>query len=237
MFTAPDIHPCVQYEPSCVERPAPDPPPVALADLSERLRRAGPAGLDDADALRLACGASAAAAAALLAEFGSLPEVLAAPCAALARIVTATQAARLALAHDLVRRVLERPLRRRPVLSSSTALTAYLRGVLAGRSREQFRVLFLDKKNQLIRDEVMGEGTVDHAPVYPREVLRRALELNASALILAHNHPSGDPAPSAADVDMTRQVIAAAAALRIVVHDHVVVGGDEVASFRALGLI
>ena len=98
-------------------------------------------------------------------------------------------------------------------------------------------MLFLDKKNQLIADEVMAEGTVDHAPVYPREVMRRALELNASAAILVHNHPSGDPTPSSADIDMTRQVIDAGRALRIAIHDHVVVGRDGVASFKALGLI
>jgi DNA repair protein RadC len=96
---------------------------------------------------------------------------------------------------------------------------------------------FLDKKNQLIVDEVMNEGTVDHAPVYPREVARRALELSASAVILVHNHPSGDPTPSAADIDMTRQVIEAGRALKIAVHDHLVVGREGVASFKALGLI
>jgi DNA repair protein RadC len=98
-------------------------------------------------------------------------------------------------------------------------------------------VLFLDKKNQLIADEVCGEGTVDHAPVYPRELMRRALELSASALILVHNHPSGDPTPSSADVDITRQVIEAGRSLRIAVHDHQVVGRDGVASFKALGLL
>ncbi|HEY2356500.1 MAG TPA: DNA repair protein RadC, partial [Phenylobacterium sp.] len=113
----------------------------------------------------------------------------------------------------------------------------YLRTVMTGVPREQFRVLFLDKKNQLIADEVMGRGTVDHAPVYPREVVRRALELNASALVLAHNHPSGDPTPSTADVDMTRQIVEAARTLSIAVHDHIVVGGAETASLRALGLM
>ena len=98
-------------------------------------------------------------------------------------------------------------------------------------------MLFLDKKNAIILDEVMNRGTVDHASVYPREVMRRALEVDASALILVHNHPSGDPAPSAADVDMTRQVIDAGRPLRITVHDHLVVGAEGVASFKALGLI
>jgi DNA repair protein RadC len=116
-------------------------------------------------------------------------------------------------------------------------VVAYLKIVLAGVPREQFRVLFLDKKNQLIADEVMGTGTVDHAPVYPREVVRRALELNSSAVIIAHNHPSGDPTPSAADTQMTREVVEAARTLRIAVHDHIIVGAGEVASLKGLGLM
>jgi DNA repair protein RadC len=126
---------------------------------------------------------------------------------------------------------------RRAVISSWSALTAYLKTTMAHRTREAFRVLFLDKKNQLIADEIMAEGTVDHAPAYPREVMRRALELAASAIILVHNHPPGDPTPSTADIDMTRQVIEAGRALRIAIHDHVVVARDGIASFKALGLI
>ena len=99
-----------------------------------------------------------------------------------------------------------------------------------------FHVLFLDKKNRLIADERMGHGSVDHAPVYPREVVRRALELASSSLILVHNHPSGDPSPSAADVEMTKQVVEAGQPLRVTVHDHLVVGRDGVASLKALGL-
>jgi len=108
---------------------------------------------------------------------------------------------------------------------------------MTGAPREQFRVLFLDRKNRLIADEVMGQGTVDHAPVYPREVARRALEWHASAVVLAHNHPSGDPTPSPADVEMTREVIAAGRVLRLAVHDHVIVGGQSCASLRGLGLL
>jgi DNA repair protein RadC len=193
--------------------------------------------LDDAEALQLASGASPEQVRALLDEVGSLPQVLAASPAALGRFVRPAAAGRLALARDLAQRLLRAPLRERPVISSWSALTDYLRAGLAGRSRERFHVLYLDKKNRLIRDEIEGEGTVDHAPVYPREILRRALELDASALILAHNHPAGDPTPSSADVEMTRQVVEAARALRISVHDHVVVGGHDVASFRALGLL
>jgi len=126
---------------------------------------------------------------------------------------------------------------RRPVLSSWTALTAYLRAALAHAPREQFRTLYLDKRNILIREEWRADGTVDHAPVYPREVVRRALELSASAMILVHNHPSGDPTPSRADIDMTRRVIDAAGVFDIEVHDHVIVGREGTRSFRALGLM
>ena len=108
---------------------------------------------------------------------------------------------------------------------------------MAHRGQEQFRVLYLDRKNVLIADEAQGEGTVDHVPVYPREVVKRALELDASALILVHNHPSGDPTPSQADIDMTRQVEAAAAALGLALHDHLVIGKGREISFRAEGLL
>ena len=139
--------------------------------------------------------------------------------------------------HEATLRIGRETVVKRTVISSWTALLAYIRVALANEPREQFRVLFHDKKNQLIADETMNEGTVDHAPVYPREVMRRALELSASSLILVHNHPSGDPTPSQPDIDMTRQVIEAGKALRITVHDHLVVGRDGVASFKALGLI
>jgi DNA repair protein RadC len=124
----------------------------------------------------------------------------------------------------------------RPVISSWSALLGYVRVALANESREQFRVLFLDKKNQLIADEVLNHGTVDQALVYPREVMRRALELSSSNLILLHNHPSGDPTPSRPDIDMTKQIVEAGKALKITVHDHLVVGREGVASFKALGL-
>jgi DNA repair protein RadC len=139
--------------------------------------------------------------------------------------------------HEAALRIGREQVQKRPVISSWSALLAYVKTELAHEPREQFRVLFLDKKNRLIADEMLGQGTVDHAPVYPREVARRALELSASALILVHNHPSGDPHPSAADVDMTRQVAAAIRVLNIALHDHLVVGKDGVASFKALGLL
>jgi len=176
---------------------------------------------------------------ALLARFGSLAAALAAPIDELCALkgVGRAVALDLKLLHEATLRIHRGEASKRTVISSWSALLAYVRIALAHEPREQFRVLFLDKKNQLIADDVMGRGTVDHAPVYPREVVRRALELSASAAILVHNHPSGDPAPSRADIDMTRQVIEAGRALGVAVHDHLIVGRDGVASFKALGLI
>ncbi len=125
----------------------------------------------------------------------------------------------------------------RPVVSSWEALIDYCHTAMAHRDTEQFRVLFLDRKNTLIADEKQASGTVDHVPVYPREVVKRALELNASALILVHNHPSGDPTPSPEDISMTAQVERAAQALGITLHDHLIVGKSTELSFRAAGLI
>jgi len=176
---------------------------------------------------------------ALLARFGCLAGVFGASAEELKTIrgVGPGTALDLKLVQEATARMSRAEVKKRPVISSWSALLAYVRTAMAHEAREQFRVLFLDKKNQLIADEVMNEGTVDHAPVYPREVVRRALELSASAVILTHNHPSGDPTPSSADIDMTRQVIDAARVLRIAVHDHLVIGRDGVASFKALGLI
>ena len=125
---------------------------------------------------------------------------------------------------------------RRTVITAWSQLLAYVKLALAHETREQFRVLFLDKKNQLIQDRVMHEGTIDHAPAYPREVMRVALEVGAGAVILVHNHPSGDPTPSGADIEMMRQMADAGQAMRITVHDHLIVGRDGVASLKALGL-
>jgi DNA repair protein RadC len=127
--------------------------------------------------------------------------------------------------------------RKRIGLSSWAAVMAYLKTNMAGLGRERTRVLFLDHQNQLIADEITGEGSIAHAPLYPREVVRRALELDASNVVLVHNHPSGQVTPSAADIDITKQVVKAAKALGIGVHDHLVIGADGVASFKALGLL
>ncbi|MGI9168902.1 MAG: RadC family protein, partial [Caulobacteraceae bacterium] len=175
----------------------------------------------------------------LLARFGGLAGVLGAGTQELNAVsgVGASAALDLKLVHEATVRMGRGEVRGRTVISSWSALLAYARVAMAHEAREQFRVLFLDKKNQLIKDEVMNRGTVDHAPVYPREIMRLALELSASAVILVHNHPSGDPTPSAADIDMTRQMIDAGRPLKIAVHDHLVVGREGVASFKALGLI
>jgi len=213
-------------------------------DVRHRLSRSGPAALDEGDTLALLLvrclnpgSDPVEMAEVLLARFGGIARIVGAPEPELARVVGARAARELGLLHSLLLRALEHPLRQRPVLASSEAVKTYLRARLTALPREVFHVLFLDRKNQLIADERMSEGTVGHAPVYPREVVRRALELSASGLLLAHNHPSGDPQPSGADVEMTRQVVAAARALDIVVHDHLVVGGDQVASLRGLGLV
>jgi DNA repair protein RadC len=133
------------------------------------------------------------------------------------------------------REILSRYIAQGPIVSSWAALSDYLMNAYAGARVEAFRVLFLDRKNRLIRDEEMGRGTVDHVPVYPREVVKRALELDASAIILAHNHPSGDPTPSSADIDMTRQIAKCCGAMGITLHDHAIIGAGNVASLRSLG--
>jgi DNA repair protein RadC len=143
----------------------------------------------------------------------------------------------LKLVTELLQRVLREQIQERPVISSWSALLDYLQVALSHEPIEQFRVLFLDRKNVLIKDEVQQRGTVDHTPLYPREIVKRALELAASAIIMVHNHPSGDPTPSKADLEMTKQVVAALAAVGITVHDHVIVGKNRHTSFKTQRLI
>ena len=175
---------------------------------------------------------------ALIARFGSLAEVLGAPPERLAEVdgISPNVATHLKLVAAAGRRLARGAVAKRPVLSSWSAVIEYCRAAMAFSEREQFRLLFLDNRNALIADEVQGEGTVNHTPAYPREVVRRALEKNATALILVHNHPSGDPTPSAADIAMTREIAAAAKPLGILVHDHVIVGRDGHASMKGLKL-
>jgi DNA repair protein RadC len=178
-------------------------------------------------------------AARLLQAFGSFNGVISADPERLVRIEGVGEAVvvELKLVEAAAQRLMRGRIMQRPVLSGWDALLDYVRTAMAHRAREQFRVLYLDRKNVLIADEEQGRGTVDHVPVYPREVLKRALELNASALILVHNHPSGDPAPSQADIAMTMQVRDGAEVLGLVLHDHLVVGRGAEASFRALGYL
>ena len=175
----------------------------------------------------------------LIATFGSFAEVIAAPPSRLAEIDGLGDAAisELKVVEAAAHRLARGEVKRRHVLSSWTAVLDYCRAAMAFADKEQFRILFLDKRNQLIADEVQQVGTVDHTPVYPREVVKRALELQASALILVHNHPSGDPTPSKADIAVTKDIVKAAAPLGVTVHDHLIIGRGRHTSLRDLGLI
>nr|WP_083332623.1 DNA repair protein RadC [Hyphomonas sp. Mor2] len=175
----------------------------------------------------------------LLSRFGSLSGIFAADPSELTKVqgIGATVAAYIKATREIGVRASREEITGRPIISSWTALLAYVRGQLQHETREQFRVLFLDRKNQLISDELMGQGTVDHAPVYPREIARRALELSASALILVHNHPSGDPTPSRSDIDITREIIDALSPFEIRIHDHLIAAKHGVTSFKTEGLI
>jgi DNA repair protein RadC len=174
----------------------------------------------------------------LLARFGSFAEVISAPTERLKEVEGLGEAAvvEFKIVQAAAQRLARGALGKRTVLSSWTAVIDYVRAAQAFAEKEQFRILFLDKKNRVIADEVQQEGTVDHTPVYPREVVKRALELSATALILVHNHPSGDPTPSQADIEMTRQVAQVARTLGIQVLDHVIVGKDGHASLKGLKL-
>ena len=175
----------------------------------------------------------------LLATFGSFAEVITAPPSRLAEVKGLGDAAitELKIVQAAANRLLRGEIKKRPVLSSWSAVLDYCRTAQAFADREEFRVLFLDKRNQLIADEVQQTGTVDHTPVYPREVVKRALELSATAIVLVHNHPGGDPTPSRADIDMTEQIVDIARGLGIAVHDHIIVGRDGHASLKGLKLI
>jgi len=176
---------------------------------------------------------------ALIARFGSFAEVIAAPRDRILEVEGASLsvAIQLKIVEAAARRLAKTRILGRPALASWAALLDYCAAAMARSQKEEFRVLFLDRKNVLIADEVQSSGTVDHTPVYPREIVKRALEHGATAIILVHNHPSGDPTPSKADITMTRDVVDAARALGIVVHDHVIVGRSGHTSFKTLGLL
>ncbi|MGE0045815.1 MAG: DNA repair protein RadC [Hyphomonadaceae bacterium] len=228
---------------------APDPIRPHYHDHRARLRakfeNAGPDALADYEVLELLLFRviprrdTKPLAKALIERFGDLAGVLGAPPGQIAGV----EGAGPAVAQELkvVQAALERATKaeaaRRPIISSWSQLQVYCKVAMANANREQFRVLFLDVKNQLIADEVLNEGTVDHAPVYPREVARRSLEMGAAAVILVHNHPSGDPTPSSADVAITREIVNAAHAIGVKVHDHLIIGRGGIASLKQLKLM
>jgi len=213
--------------------------------LRDRFRQAGAEALSDYELLELLLFRALPRrdvkplAKSLLEKFGSFAEVVSAPAARLREVKGLGEAGivELKVVQAAASRFLRDNVKKRPVLSSWSSVLDYCRTAQAFADREQFRVLFLDKRNQLIADEVQQTGTVDHAPVYPREVVKRALELSATAIVLVHNHPSGDPTPSHADVAMTQQIIAVAQPLGVAVHDHIIVGKAGHASLKGLKLI
>jgi DNA repair protein RadC len=213
--------------------------------LKERFVSGGPEALPDYELLELVLFSAIPrrdtkpVAKRLIERFGSFAEVINAPAERLKEVSGVGDAAVMQL--KLVRagalRLMQGGVMQRPVLASWSAVLDYCRAAMGFEAREQFRILFLDKKNRLVADEVQQQGTVDHTPVYVREVVKRALELSASAIILVHNHPSGDPTPSRADIDMTRQIVNAARPLGVAIHDHIIVGRQGHASFKGLKLI
>lgn len=176
---------------------------------------------------------------ALLRRFGSFAELVAADADEIRKVTGAKDAtvAALKVVQAAALRMSRTDLIGKPVLGSWRQLLDYCHAAMAREMREQFRVLYLDRKNTLIADEVQATGTVDHTPVYPREVVKRALDLGASALILVHNHPSGDPTPSAGDIEMTAEIRDAAVRLGIALHDHVIIGRKGHVSFKSRGLL
>ena len=227
------------------ETPEPDSRHGHRERLRDRFANSGPDALADYELLELLLFRSLPRrdtkpiAKALLKHFGSFSALFGASLDRLKEVegVGDTVALDLKTVFATMQRMQRADILGRNVLDSWNAVVAYCQSVMAEESREQFRVLFLDKKNALIADEVQQSGTVDQTPVYPREVVRRALELSSTALILVHNHPSGDPTPSRADIEMTHKVVEACTPLSIQVHDHIIIGRGTHVSFRALDLI
>lgn len=175
----------------------------------------------------------------LLKAFGSLPELMAASPAELMRVdgISENTATAIKSVEAIAVRMMKQGLEGKPILNSWTRLMEYCHATMAHEKKEHFRILFMNKKNELIADEIQGSGTVDHTPAYPREIMKRALELGATALILMHNHPSGDPKPSQADVDMTRLIIRAAEPFSILIHDHIIISRSGYTSMKNQGLM
>lgn len=175
----------------------------------------------------------------LLQKFGSLPDLMNASIENLMGIdgISENTAIALKTFNETARRLMKQDLMRKPILNNWTRLMDYCHATMAHEKREHFRILFLNKKNEMLADEIQGSGTVDHTPAYPREIIKRALELGATAMILLHNHPSGDPKPSQTDIDMTHAIIRAAEPFDIVIHDHIIIARSGYSSFKNLGLI
>ena len=175
----------------------------------------------------------------LIARFGNLAGVMNASLPELEGVdgISGNTAVAIKTVQAVGLRLLKADIANRPLLNSWQRLLDYLHASMAHEKREHFRLLFLNKKNELIGDEIQQSGTVDHTPAYPREIMKRALELGATAMILVHNHPSGDATPSQADIDMTKQICAAAAPFNIVVHDHLIISSRGTTSFKSLGLM
>lgn len=231
--------------------PAPMEPVVSAGAEGHRLRmrqrllKAGPDALADHEMLEMILFIALPRrdtkplAKALLGRFRTFGGVIGAPPAELMAVdgIGEAGAAAVKLVQAAALRMLRQELATQPVLSTWERLTDYLMAAMGHERTEQFRVLFLDGKNKLLADEVQGTGTINHAPAYPREVVRRCLELHASAVILAHNHPSGEPAPSREDVAVTGEIVRAAAVLGIAVHDHIIIGRGKWLSFRSEKLL
>lgn len=228
--------------------PETQPPPHHVnhrARLRDRFDRAGPGALADYEMLELILFRAIPRrdvkplAKQLLAEFGDFNHTISAPMTRLLAVsgMGETAAREFKIVEAAAHRLAQAKVLNRPVITSWDALLDYCKTAMAHRDTEQFRILFLDRKNVLIADEPQARGTVDHVPVYPREVAKRTLELNASAIIMVHNHPSGDPTPSKQDIEMTRMIEAALSAINVKLHDHLVIGKDTNASFRSLSLI
>ena len=175
----------------------------------------------------------------LLKRFGSFSDLMNAAPEELMKVdgVSEGVATSLKIITASAHHLMKTELMEQPVLSNWTRLMDYCQATMAHETREHFRILFMNKKNELIADEIQGSGTVDHTPAYPREIMKRALELGATALILLHNHPSGDPKPSQADIDMTQQIMRAAEPLNILIHDHIIIARSGYTSFKSMGLI
>jgi DNA repair protein RadC len=244
-----------EYFPASVTTPAPHAdiiqpfpstgPHGHRSRMRDKLLNRGPDALADYELLEMLLfyampkGDTKPLAKALINRFGSFAAVLTAPQQELFAVngLADFGVSALKLVQAAALRLVKAELTDRPILNNWDRLTGYLNAVLARERNEQFRVLFLDSKNRLLADELLGRGTVNHTPVYPREVVKRALELHAMAIILVHNHPSGDPSPSQDDIVITQEIKAATAILQITLHDHVIVGNGRCYSLRSNGLL